>query len=1055
MCALRKVCMKKERTLGIMMEIHRFRFVTLTFVMLYCAIFGVTQGVSAEIKEEKEGDFGFDGRAGLLGGPEFLQEPEEIYYVTRTKPVTITCKATGAVQISFKCAKSWIKERYYTSLMSVDPLTQKEIVETSFTVTKDDVDDYYGSGGYWCDCYASDQPIENPGAIIVQSKKRGLVEIAYLKKAFSDPPHGTRVELKGQALLRCLPPDGKPLPEVFWLKNGNEIDAQSDINFIIASEGNLIINQARLSDAGNYTCGARNMVRHVHSRTVQLVVYVNGGWSTWSQWTACSASCGRGIQKRQRSCSNPAPKGGGNGCPGESVQRESCTSICPVDGLWSHWSSWSTCNTDCIHHRRRACDKPSPANGGVYCHGNDLDTQNCTNGMCRDAHGPIILNDNNKAVPTATNVADDIDSSVTKDTSGPSDVEPTGQDETEEAESNENITIYIALCVAIAVFIIVIVVIIIIVRRRNNQQNRSDRDHLPNGDIHGHLHTHDEKKMKNETLLSAYQPDLTQVTVPPPSTPLDHPNNNHMQRVNSYDKMPPTYAEIKENRLSAQLGNGVPNGVKIIDPTPNNMLTHNSSMDQLARKNDKNNMVIVNPVNSGSPRGSENENVRDSRGSLNSVELPSHIDTDAVTWSTFDHRGGRLSLPESGVTLLIPEGAICRGKTEEIYMAVCRDDKDRPKLSEKQTILSPIVLCGPTGMMLKKPVVLSVQHCASMRQGGWKLSVCSSSTPLEEPPQWQLAVTLGQETINTQIYTQIDATHCHLMTEFLQRYALIGEPVAQGRAVKILRLAAFAPSLPPSMDFSIRVYVVEDTPDALEGVMQVERRLGGRLLDKPKQIPFQDGGHNLCLTIEDLGNGWRSKLAANYQEIPFRHIWSGNQNNLHCSFSLEMVERVQDVIRCKIQVYQKAILSNRQVLKINTNFKEPPTCSSPVANTLKGRSSTVTSATNSSSGVSSVVNVDTSTAASRLPSHIRHQLCVLLDTPCARGNDWRMLAQALTVDRYINYFATKTSPTEHILDLWEAIHREDTAVTDLMNILRVMGRLDAAAVLEKDIGSWL
>lgn len=47
--------------------------------------------------------------------------------------------------------------------------------------------------------------------------------------------------------------------------------------------------------------------------------------------------------------------------------------------------------------------------------------------------------------------------------------------------------------------------------------------------------------------------------------------------------------------------------------------------------------------------------------------------------------------------------------------------------------------------------------------------------------------------------------------------------------------------------------------------MQVERRLGGRLLDKPKQIPFQDGGHNLCLTIEDLGPGWRSKLAANYQ----------------------------------------------------------------------------------------------------------------------------------------------------------------------------------------------
>lgn len=48
-------------------------------------------------------------------------------------------------------------------------------------------------------------------------------------------------------------------------------------------------------------------------------------------------------------------------------------------------------------------------------------------------------------------------------------------------------------------------------------------------------------------------------------------------------------------------------------------------------------------------------------------------------------------------------------------------------------------------------------------------------------------------------------------------------------------------------------------------MIQVEQRLGGRLLDKPKQIPFQDGGSNLCLTIEELSTGWRSKLAANYQ----------------------------------------------------------------------------------------------------------------------------------------------------------------------------------------------
>ena len=80
----------------------------------------------------------------------------------------------------------------------------------------------------------------------------------------------------------------------------------------------------------------------------------------------------------------------------------------------------------------------------------------------------------------------------------------------------------------------------------------------------------------------------------------------------------------------------------------------------------------------------------------------------------------------------------------------------------------------------------------------------------------QRLVVLGHETINSQVYTQLDPNHCHIMTEYLNRYALIGESVPGGKAVKIYRLAAFAPALPPSMDYSIRVYVVEDTQDALD-----------------------------------------------------------------------------------------------------------------------------------------------------------------------------------------------------------------------------------------------
>lgn len=59
------------------------------------------------------------------------------------------------------------------------------------------------------------------------------------------------------------------------------------------------------------------------------------------------------------------------------------------------------------------------------------------------------------------------------------------------------------------------------------------------------------------------------------------------------------------------------------------------------------------------------------------------------------------------------------------------------------------------------------------------------------------------------------------------------------------------------------------------------------------------------------------------------------------------------------------------------------------------------------------------------------------------------------IRRYINSFAVKPSPTDQILDLWEARHREPTAVTDLLNVLRLMGRTDAASLLERELGPWL
>ena len=55
-----------------------------------------------------------------------------------------------------------------------------------------------------------------------------------------------------------------------------------------------------------------------------ICLTVNGGWSLWGSWGACSVSCAAGTHQRVRPCSNPAPAYGGLGCTGDGSSSGSC-----------------------------------------------------------------------------------------------------------------------------------------------------------------------------------------------------------------------------------------------------------------------------------------------------------------------------------------------------------------------------------------------------------------------------------------------------------------------------------------------------------------------------------------------------------------------------------------------------------------------------------------------------------------------------------------------------------------------------------------------------------
>ena len=51
---------------------------------------------------------------------------------------------------------------------------------------------------------------------------------------------------------------------------------------------------------------------------------VNGGFSNWSAYGACSKSCDAGTKARTRKCNNPAPAYGGGNCVGPTTQSTEC-----------------------------------------------------------------------------------------------------------------------------------------------------------------------------------------------------------------------------------------------------------------------------------------------------------------------------------------------------------------------------------------------------------------------------------------------------------------------------------------------------------------------------------------------------------------------------------------------------------------------------------------------------------------------------------------------------------------------------------------------------------
>uniref|UniRef100_A0A8C0JIZ0 Netrin receptor UNC5 n=1 Tax=Canis lupus dingo TaxID=286419 RepID=A0A8C0JIZ0_CANLU len=794
--------------------------------------------------------------------PHFIEEPDDAYII-KSNPIALRCKARPAMQIFFKCNGEWVHQNEHVSEESLDESSGLKVREVFINVTRQQVEDFHGPEDYWCQCVAWSH-------LGTSKSRKASVRIAYLRKNFEQDPQGREVPIEGMIVLHCRPPEGVPAAEVEWLKNEEPIDSEQDENIDTRADHNLIIRQARLSDSGNYTCMAANIVAKRRSLSATVVVYVDGSWEVWSEWSVCSP--------------------------------------------------------ECEHLRIRECTAPPPRNGGKFCEGLSQESENCTDGLC-------ILG----------------------------------------IENASDIALYSGLGAAV----VAVAVLVIGVTLYRRSQSDYGVDVIDSSALTGGFQTFNFKTVRqgNSLLLnSSMQPDLTvSRTYSGPICLQDPLDKELMTEASLFNPLSDIKVKVQS---SFMVSLGVSERAEYHGKNHSGTFPHGNNRS-FSTMHPRNKTPYIQNLSS----------------------LPTR--TELRTTGVFGHLGGRLVMPNTGVSLLIPHGAIPEENSWEIYMSI---NQGEPSLQSdgSEVLLSPEVTCGPPDMIVTTPFALTIPHCADVSSEHWNIHLKKRT----QQGKWEEVMSVEDE--STSCYCLLDPFACHVLLDSFGTYQL--------------KVAVFGCMSCNSLDYNLRVYCVDNTPWAFQEVVSDERHQGGQLLEEPKLLHFKGNTFSLQISVLDIPPFlWRIKPFTACQEVPFSRVWCSNWQPLHCAFSLERYTPTTTQLSCKICIRQ--LKGHEQILQVQTSI-------------LESERETITFFAQEDS----TFPAQTGPKAFKIPYSIRQRICATFDTPNAKGKDWQMLAQKNSINRNLSYFATQSSPSAVILNLWEARHQHDGDLDSLACALEEIGR---------------
>uniref|UniRef100_A0A3Q4G715 Zona occludens protein 1 n=1 Tax=Neolamprologus brichardi TaxID=32507 RepID=A0A3Q4G715_NEOBR len=204
--------------------------------------------------------------------------------------------------------------------------------------------------------------------------------------------------------------------------------------------------------------------------------------------------------------------------------------------------------------------------------------------------------------------------------------------------------------------------------------------------------------------LSTPAPTSYNRYVPKPYTSAARPFERKFESPKFNHNLLPNDTQVKTDLLSKPSVVSNSSGKPQLSPQP---LDHDSGLDTFTRTIDNRPKYQHNNINA-IPKA-----IPVSPSALDDDDEDEGHTVVATARGIFNCNGGVLSSIETGVSIIIPQGAIPESVEQEIYFKVCRDNSILPPLDKEkgETLLSPLVMCGPHGLKFLKPVELRLPHC--------------------------------------------------------------------------------------------------------------------------------------------------------------------------------------------------------------------------------------------------------------------------------------------------------------------------------------------------------